>query len=160
MHLEQLRQCLESAESARSLLASWKLHDLERGWRNLAHLAGAVGLEKLRELSSPLGRLLPRCSDPDMALNNFERFLANPAGSQQLPGLLEPRSRSLETLLQLLSTSQFFSDLLVANPDYIDMLRVPLRRSPNQQEMQDQLQAEVDAAFEDSAVLRAFRRFR
>jgi [glutamine synthetase] adenylyltransferase / [glutamine synthetase]-adenylyl-L-tyrosine phosphorylase len=160
MHLEQLRQCLESAERARSLLASWKLHDLERGWRNLAHLARAVGLEKLRELCAPLGRLLPRSSDPDMALNNFERFLANPAGAWQLPGLLEPRSRSLETLLQLLSTSQFFSDLLVANPDYIDMLRVPLRRSPNQQEMQVQLQAEVDTAFEDSAVLRAFRRFR
>src|SRR5437588_6798583 len=40
------------------------------------------------------------------------------------------------------------------------MLRVPLRRSPSQKELQEQLQAEVDAAFEDSAVLRAFRRFR
>ena len=160
MYLEQLRQSLESAEQARGLLQNWQLHDLERGWRNLVHLAKAVGSEALGDLAPVLGRLLPRCSDPDMALNNFERFLANPAGAQQLPGLLEPRSRSLETLLQLLSTSQFFSDLLVANPDYIDMLRVPLRRSPNQQEMQDQLQAEVDAAFEDSAVLRAFRRFR
>src|SRR5207248_11116596 len=60
----------------------------------------------------------------------------------------------------LLSTSQSFSDLLVAHPDYIDMLRVPLRRSPSPKELQEQLQAEVDAAFEDSAVLRAFRRFR
>src|SRR3989442_3392386 len=40
------------------------------------------------------------------------------------------------------------------------MLRVPLRRSPSQAELQAQLQAEVDAAFEDSAVLRVFRRFR
>src|SRR5205807_932577 len=62
--------------------------------------------------------------------------------------------------LQLLSTSQSFSDLLVTNPDYLDMLRVPLRSSPSQKEMQEQLQGEVDAAFEDSAVLRAFRRFR
>src|SRR5205823_235043 len=130
------------------------------GQRNLAHVAGAIGLDALRELCQPLGRFLPRCADPDMALNNLERFLANPAGAQQLPILLESRARTLETLLQLLGTSQFFCDLLVANPDYLDMLRVPLRSSPNRAELQAQLQAEVDAAFEDSAVLRAFRRYR
>src|SRR5204863_10160647 len=41
-----------------------------------------------------------------------------------------------------------------------DMLRLPLRRSPSQKEMQRELQTEVAAAFEDSAVLRVFRRFR
>src|SRR5205807_9403924 len=78
----------------------------------------------------------------------------------QLPPLLESRARTLETVLQLFSTSQFFSDLLVANPDYLDMLRIPLRSSPSRAEMLAQLQEEVDTAFEDSAVLRAFRRFR
>src|SRR2546427_456887 len=109
MHVDHLRNCLASLDSARPVLQGWSLRDGERGWRNLVHLASAIGLEALRDLSIPLGRLLPRCPDPDMALNNFERFLANPAGAQQLPGLMEPRSRSLETLLQLLSTSQFFS---------------------------------------------------
>jgi glutamate-ammonia-ligase adenylyltransferase len=160
MHLDHLRSCLESFDAARPLLQLWNLRDPERGWRNLTHLAQAVGVEALRELCHPLARLLPRCSDPDMALNNLERFLANPAGAQQLPGLQEARARTLEILLQLLSTSQFFSDLLVANPDCLDMLRVPLRRSPSQKEMQEQLQSDVDTAFEDSAVLRLFRRFR
>jgi glutamate-ammonia-ligase adenylyltransferase len=160
MHLDQLRHCLESLEQARPLLHGWGLRDPERGWRNLSHLAAAVGVDALRELCHPLGRLLPRCPDPDMALNNLERFLANPAGAALLPALQDHRARSLEILLQLLSTSQYFSDLLVANPDYLDMLRVPLRRSPSQAEMQAQLQAEVDASFEDSSVLRAFRRFR
>src|SRR5262249_47677903 len=132
----------------------------ERGQGNLAHIAESIGLDALRELCHPLGRLLPRCPDPDMALNNLERFLAHPAGVQQLPALLEARARSLEPLLQLLSTSQFFSDLLVATPDFLDMLRIPLRGPPRLAEMRDQLQAEVDASFEDSAVLRAFRRFR
>src|SRR5262249_21773230 len=86
--------------------------------------------------------------------------LANPTAAQQLPALLENRARTLEILLQLLSTSQYFSDLLVTNPDYLAMLRVPLRRSPSQKEMEEQLQSEVDAAFEDSAVLRAFPGFR
>src|SRR4029077_20644056 len=111
-------------------------------------------------LCHPLGRLLPRCADADMALNNFERFLVSVGGPQQLPSLLESRARTLETVLQLFSTSQFFSDLLVANPDYLDMLRIPLRSSPSRAEMLAQLQGEVDAAYEDSAVLRALRKFR
>jgi glutamate-ammonia-ligase adenylyltransferase len=160
MQLEQLRNCLDSLASARPLLHTWNLRDPERGWRNLTGLAGAVSLDALREICTPLGRLLPRCPDPDMALNNFERFLANPAAAGRLPILLENRARVLETLLHLFSTSQSFSDLLSLHPDYLDMLRVPLRRSPSQAELQGQLRAEVDAAYEDSAVLRAFRRYR
>jgi glutamate-ammonia-ligase adenylyltransferase len=156
----QLPQTLASFDSARPLLQGWNVRDLERGWWNLRRLAETMETGALRELCQPLGRLLPRCPDPDMALNNLEHFLAAPAAAQQLPSLLEGRARRLEILLQLLSTSQSFSDLLATNPDYLAMLRIPLRRSPSQQELQDQLQAEVDAAFEDSAVLRAFRRFR
>jgi glutamate-ammonia-ligase adenylyltransferase len=160
MQLDQLRHCLGSIDGARPLLHTWNLRDFERGWRNLTHVARNVPVDALRELCTPLGRLLPRCPDPDMSLNNLERFLANPAGVQLLPQLLENRGRTLEILLQLFSTSQALSDQLVNHPDYLDMLRVPLRRSPSQAELQAQLQAEVDAAFEDSAVLRVFRRFR
>jgi len=160
MHLDHLRQCLDSLDPARPLLHTWNLRDVEGGWANLNQIAEAVGPEALRDMCLPLGRFLPRCPDPDMALNNLERFLANPAGAEQLPNLLESRFRTLEILLQWFSTSHYFSDLLILNPDYVDMLRIPLRNSPRKAELQAQLQAEVDAAFEDSAVLRAFRRFR
>jgi glutamate-ammonia-ligase adenylyltransferase len=160
MQIDELRHSLESMDGARPVFEGWRLRDHERGWRNLTHLASVVGLDALHDLSHPLARFLPRCPDPDMALNSLERFLANPAGAQQLPALIEGRARTLEKLLQLFSTSQYFSDLLVTNPDFVAMLRIPLRRSPSQKELQDQLQSEVDAAFEDSAVLRAFVRFR
>jgi [glutamine synthetase] adenylyltransferase / [glutamine synthetase]-adenylyl-L-tyrosine phosphorylase len=160
MQSDSIRRCLESAEQARPLLQGWRLRDIERGWVNLTGLANAIGADRLSDLSLALGRFLPRSPDADMALNNLERFLANPAGAKQLQSLLEGRARSLETLLQLLGTSQYFSDLLVTHPEYLDMLRVPLRRSPSAGELQEQLRAEVDAAFEDWAVLRAFRRFR
>jgi [glutamine synthetase] adenylyltransferase / [glutamine synthetase]-adenylyl-L-tyrosine phosphorylase len=160
MTSDLLRAQLESVPAARPLLQGWRLRDLERGYGNLTALAETLGVDRLRELSAPLSRLMPRCPDPDMALNNLERFLSQPAGTQQLPSLLESRARGLEMLLQLLGTSQAFGDLLTANPDALDMLRVPLRRSPSAKELQDQLQREVDAAYEDSSVLRAFRRFR
>ncbi len=160
MHLDQLRNSLASLDGARAVLQCWNLRDAERGWRNLSHLAATLPLDALRDLCTPLTRFLPRCPDPDMALNNLERFLANPAAVELLPALYENRARTLEILIQLFGTSQSFSDLLSLNPDYLDMLRVPLRRSPSAAELQAQLQSEVDAAFEDSAVLRAFRRFR
>jgi glutamate-ammonia-ligase adenylyltransferase len=160
MHPDQLRLGLDTTDTARSQLHAWGIRDIERGKRNLANLAEKPGLDALAQLSSPLGRFLPRCADPDMALNNLERFFAHPAAPSLVPTLLENRARSLEILLQLFATSQMFSDLLSQFPDYLDMIRVPLRRSPSPAELRSALQAEVDACIEDSAVLRAFSRFR
>ncbi|MCI0640127.1 MAG: bifunctional [glutamate--ammonia ligase]-adenylyl-L-tyrosine phosphorylase/[glutamate--ammonia-ligase] adenylyltransferase [Gemmataceae bacterium] len=160
MHPDSIRRALESLDEARDLLQSWGVRDAERGQRNLASVAEKLGVDGAAELAVPLARALPRCPDPDMALNNLERFLTDPRGAQQLPFLLENRARTLDTLVQLFSSSQFFSDLLAANPDFLEMLRIPLRSSPSRAELLAQLQGEIDAAFEGSAVLKAFRRFR
>src|SRR5271156_7254871 len=116
MQLEQLRHSLESPEEARTLLEHWQVRDAAGAVANMRGLAAALGLDAFADLCHPLGRILPRCPDPDMSLNNLERFFANTAAQAQLPVLVESRARTLETLLQLFSTSQFFSDLLVANP--------------------------------------------
>jgi glutamate-ammonia-ligase adenylyltransferase len=160
MQAEHLRRCLDSEQEARQLFAVWNVHDIDRGKSNLTRLASHLGMGSLVDLAHPLGRLLPRCADPDMAINNLERFFANPAGVSQTHALLESRARTLETLLQVFSVSQFFSDLLISNPDYLEMLRIPLRSSPSKAELIEILQQDVESAFEDSAVLRAFRKFR
>ncbi|HEY8504021.1 MAG TPA: bifunctional [glutamate--ammonia ligase]-adenylyl-L-tyrosine phosphorylase/[glutamate--ammonia-ligase] adenylyltransferase, partial [Gemmataceae bacterium] len=150
----------DTFDAARSLLQGWRLTDFERGYRNLCGLREHAGARRVAELLPALSRLLPRTADPDMALNNLERLFARPGVAEQVPAFLEHRARGLETLLHLLGTSQFFADTLVTNPDFLDALRQPLRRTPGTQELLGQLQGEVDAAYEDSAVLRAFRRFR
>jgi glutamate-ammonia-ligase adenylyltransferase len=160
MSATQLRRVLDSGDEAQSLLRSWNLHDLTRGGKNLAQLAQHLGLGPCGDLLQPLGRLLPRCADADMAVNNLERFFSNSAGVAQMNGLLESRGKTLETLLAFFSSSQFFSDLLISNPDYVEMLRIPLRSTPKREELIEQLQRDVDGAFEDSAVLRTFRKFR
>ncbi|MFO0877940.1 MAG: bifunctional [glutamate--ammonia ligase]-adenylyl-L-tyrosine phosphorylase/[glutamate--ammonia-ligase] adenylyltransferase [Gemmataceae bacterium] len=160
MHTDQVRACLDGPDAAKPLLLSWGLSDLDRGQRNFRSLAGHLGLDGLALASLALARLLPRCADPDMALNNLERFFAHPASRALLPPILENRARTLEILLGLFSTSQQFSDLLSQHPDSIEMLRVPLRKSPSFAELRDGLLAEVEAAAEDAAILRAFRRFR
>src|SRR6266849_4590390 len=121
MQTDELRLCLDSPNQVRTLLSDWDVSDIERGKSNLAGLTAVLGLEALSELCHPLGRLLPRCADADMALNNLDRYFAS-AGSTAIAALMEGRGRTLETMLQLFSTSQFFSDLLVTNPDFLEML--------------------------------------
>ncbi len=109
---------------------------------------------------TPLARCLPRSPDPDLALNNLERVFAQPAGRAHLPALIEGRGRNLDTLLRLLGTSQFFADVLAADPEAFDLVRGSVRRPPDIAELQGQLQSSVDAATDEAGVLRAFRRFR
>src|SRR5207248_11124603 len=101
MQLDQLRHSLDSPEDARPLLEQWQLRDHAGALANLRGLAAALGPDAFRDLCHQLARTLPRCPDADMALNNLERFLANPAALAQLPALLEGRARTLDTLLQL-----------------------------------------------------------
>ncbi len=136
------------------------LRDPDRGRRNLAALAAHLDEASLHELGSLLARLLPRTPDPDMALNNLERLIAQPVARTQLPVLIESRARGLDSVLQLLATSQFFADTLTNSPELLDTVRNPPRRNPSTAELTGQLRSEVDAAGEDVAVLRAFRRFR
>src|SRR5262249_48633379 len=118
-------------------------------------LLGPVAVGRLLD-ALPL--LMPRISDPDMAWNNLERFLA--AAPVQLATLLEDNDGALAALLPLLGTSQFFADILAANPDFLEMVRLPLRQSPRPEELRRQLRAAAEAAADDAALLRQFRRFR
>jgi glutamate-ammonia-ligase adenylyltransferase len=136
------------------------VRDPERGRRNLAALATHLGADTFAELAPVVARLLPRTADPDMALNNLERLLAQPAARQHLPLLIESRARGLDAVLHLLATSQFFADTLAAYPEFLDSVRNPPRRNPSTAELTNQLRAEVEACTDDAAVLRAFRRFR
>src|SRR5262245_3908028 len=134
------------------------LREPERGRRNLSALASAIGSEQFQTLLDLLVRVLPRSSDADRALNNLERYLV--AAPNSLSALLEHGGQPLESLLQLLGASQFFADALVANPDFFEMLRVPLRQSPSPEELRQKLEAAVWSAADDSEVLQAFRQFR
>src|SRR5262249_42208858 len=136
------------------------VRDPDRGHRNLVALARHLGEPAFGELCPVLARLLSRTADPDMALNNLERLFVHPAARQQLPQLLESRSRGLDAVLQLLATSQFFADTLAAYPQSRDRVRTPPRRTPSTAELTTELRSEVDSAADDAGVLRAFRRFR
>ena len=146
--------------AASVILDQWGLDDFDRGLRNLRALAQTLGPDLLAALMPLLRQFLPRQADPDMALNNLERYLARPDARGQLAPLIDNQGKGLDVLLQLFSTSQFFSDLLVADPDFIDVVHGPMRRSPTLEGLIELLDADVRASTDDAGVLRAFRRFR
>ncbi|MFH0792698.1 MAG: bifunctional [glutamate--ammonia ligase]-adenylyl-L-tyrosine phosphorylase/[glutamate--ammonia-ligase] adenylyltransferase [bacterium] len=92
--------------------------------------------ERLQSGMAPLlfSRLLPKLimalsesSDPDMALNNWERFCAGHPDSYSLAHTLLEDTPLVGTLSRLFGFSQFLSDILIRNPDYLESLGTGVR---------------------------------
>ena len=160
MQLDQLRHCLESPEQARHLLGQWRLRDPAGSQANLQSIANAIGIDAFGDLCHPLGRLLPRCPDPDMALNNLERFLANPAAPCQLPSCSKAGPGRWKSSCNCSAPASSSAICWSPIPIFSTCCACRCGAVPAAPSCRTSLQAEVDAAFEDSAVLRAFRRFR
>ncbi len=141
-------------------LKGCNLFDLDRASLNLTLLKTNLGNEPFNLLQSYLLQILHLLPDPDRALNNLERFFSQPASKQFLNLLLDNNSDNLLDLLQIFSTSQSFSDLLVSYPDCIDMLGVPLQRTPTREQLIQELSVEVEKVTDDTGVLRALRRYK
>jgi len=160
MNTDTIAGLLESPARAAPLLDGWGIDDFDRGYRNVRAISGFLPPEQFAAVVAQLERFLHRQPDPDMALNNLERFFAHPAARAQVPQLLEQQARGLEDLTHIFCTSQFYSDLLAGYPEDVDVVYGPLRPSPTHDELFTTLQADVDARSDDAGVLRAFRRYR
>ena len=105
---------------------------------------------------------LARSADPDMALNNWERFVAvQPDPPAHLAGMLEQPVR-LGLLLSMFATSQFLVDSLVRNPEFLDWIADERRlHGPRSlQAMLGDLRALSSQAADHERWLRSIRLFR
>ena len=69
--------------------------------------------------------ILRRSPDPDMALNNWERFTRVLPSPEFHYGLMLSQPMRLEILLGLFSFSPFLADTLVRNPTFLDWVVLP-----------------------------------
>ncbi len=133
--------------------------------------AGA-NLEKLLERRVPvdlfevvlgqMDRELPQLSDPDMALNNLERFFSASRSPLSLASLFERDPKAIPILLRIFSTSQYLSDLLVRDPAAWDGLRLTAGQPVSRDVLVDELtslMATVDPGDREQA-MRLLRRFK
>lgn len=154
---DRLVALVEDPSLARLWLAGLGLRDPERAARDLRDLARRrLPAQPMARVLGLLLDLLPRSPDAGMALTNFERFLAAHPEPAAAVTRLADDARGLEVLVQVLSTSQHFSEQIIRDPDLFAWLRLrPDRR--DRLGLIDEVQAELDRADNPHAVLRRFK---
>jgi len=89
----------------------------------LTELAGDAGdTLALMHLLDPLRSALEQAADPDAGLNHFARFVHVYGVRWQLYRLLADHPAALDTLIRVISSSNYLADILVRNPEYFDFV--------------------------------------
>jgi glutamate-ammonia-ligase adenylyltransferase len=157
---ERLLAYLDDPESARRWLGGLGVRDVDRGFRDLRDLVGrAAYFPLMAHLVGRLHEVLPACPDPGMALTNLDRFVAAHSEVESLLSVLALDPRTTEIVVQLFSTSQYFSELIIRDPDLLLWLRAGAERRDREALVAD-LWAELQAAADDEARRLTLRRFR
>jgi [glutamine synthetase] adenylyltransferase / [glutamine synthetase]-adenylyl-L-tyrosine phosphorylase len=152
---------LDDPPACRLWLAGLGVRDADRGYRDIRDLAARCGKPGLvTALAGHLDALLPRCPDAGMALTNLERFVSAGDDPEAVARELAENARTAEVLVQLFSTSQHFSELMIRDPSLLGWLRGGAERRDRSMlidELWDELQDAPDEEAE-RIVLRRFRR--
>ncbi|MBW2107480.1 MAG: glutamate-ammonia-ligase adenylyltransferase, partial [Deltaproteobacteria bacterium] len=137
--------------------------DPARAYVNLCHLAGTGDRRQtFARLALFAFDILKRTPDPDMALNNWERFLrALPSVDAHYTSLLSQPMR-LEILLKIFSGSQFLADTLIRHPGFLDWIMIPehLQRPSTRLDLEKELRAASEACASGTQWQNKIRRFR
>jgi len=161
MQIEQLNHYLDHPAESAGWLSPWQLDDVRRGHGNLVRMAtSGLTLDLLATICDQLAEHLPRVSDPDMALNNVDRFVSTARNPLSLGSLFERDPEALPTLLQIFSTSQYLSDLIITDSESYDLLRMTEGQAVGRTTLVEELDAEVSTLADESTILAALRRFK
>ena len=159
--LDEFRRArVGDGEATRRWLASLGVRDPDRGYRDFRDLTRhATATDVVLHLADRLDATLPRCPEPGMALTNLERFVAAIDPPDEALQRLVAHPKTIEIAVQLFSTSQFFSELVIRDPSLLEWLRAGAdRREPAK--LVDDLWAEIQRAPSDEARRLTLRQFR
>jgi glutamate-ammonia-ligase adenylyltransferase len=131
--------------------------------RNLASLQKLLGRYGFPSLLSSFIHSLSRAADPDMGLNNFERFVGALGDASAFLSLCRSRPALLPALMTILGASRFLSAYLITTADE-NLLRLAdpdyLAHPPGKEALAARLAGAVQAARDEAGFLRALRLFR
>jgi [glutamine synthetase] adenylyltransferase / [glutamine synthetase]-adenylyl-L-tyrosine phosphorylase len=153
----------DAADAAR-VLGKIGFRDLVRAVDNLRRLAGGTGAARARlvRLSILAADVLRGVPDPDMALNNWERFVRRLDDPAAHYALLLSQPKRLEILLAIFAGSQFLADVLIREPEFLDWATdaAVLHADRSRETIGRELEAWVRGAGGAAAFRNTLRRFR
>ncbi|MDD5558378.1 bifunctional [glutamate--ammonia ligase]-adenylyl-L-tyrosine phosphorylase/[glutamate--ammonia-ligase] adenylyltransferase [Candidatus Methylomirabilis sp.] len=134
----------------------------EQARQNLQHLAGSSHLTSVQSILPLLLDRLRNLADPDMALNNLERYAEVVIDRGFLFSHLRDSPKSLDLLLTLFGSSQHLSDILIRFPQDFHWLLQPglLRRTRSKEELVEDLNEFLSRAKSQERAWTALRRFK
>ncbi len=135
----------------------------ERAYTNLKTLAGKdMGRDAFVRLALLAFDLLRTKPDPDMALNNWERFIHSVGSPEFHYNLLLSQPMRLDLLMAVFAGSQFLSDTLIRNPGFFEWLMNPdiLHRNRRREDLEGELFQAARTFRDRGAWLNKMRRFR
>lgn len=108
------------------ILKDYNFVEPKRAYKNIKSLAGdGIRKEVFARLMVIALDVISGLPDPDMALNNWERFIrVVPSAEFHFRTLLSQPMR-LEILLTIMAYSQFLSDVLIRNPGFFEWIISP-----------------------------------
>ena len=146
------------------ILSGGGIKNTARAYKNLQGLTGQGGSrrEVFGRLAVMAWDLIKRSPDPDMALNNWERYIHSLASPEFHYNVLLSHPMYLEILLTIFSNSQFLSDTLIRYPGFFDWLINPdlLNTTRKREDLEDELRKAADSCREKRDWLNKLRRFR
>jgi len=119
-----------------------------------------VPLDLLAPLVARLAEKLPVVADPDRVLVALERFIAAVRSPLATVALFERDPRAVEILLGIFSASPHLAEIVIADPEAWEEIRVGRGRPEKKQALAAALAAEVGASDDLGRVARAVRRFK
>ena len=159
--IDRLRNYLDDANEAEPWLRSLYVVNPNAAHANLARMATqGVTLDLLAQIGDQLAAAAPGLADPDMAINNLERFIAASRNPMATAALFERDPEALPNLLQIFSTSQYLSDLLVVDREAYDLLRMTEGQPVSREALVDELVGDVRTLKNQADVAAALRRFK
>ena len=125
MKTGEFQRILANPQDTQQWLAGIGTVDDDRALANLKRIiASGLSDEGLSNLAAQINVHLPVVSDPDLAINNLERFVSSVPSAKELGELFILNHKLVPTLLTIFSTSQFLSDILVRDHScFVAMLK-------------------------------------
>ena len=159
--MESMIELLDDAKNMEAWVSSVGLQNLPRAQTNLDAIArSGMAIDQFESICQQLAVQLPTLSDPDLALNNLERFVSAARNPLAVGALFQRDKTGLPILLVIFSTSQYLSDLLIRDTESYDFLRLTEGQLYARGILCDEIVAAIDSAKEPAQAMQILRRYK
>lgn len=123
-------------------------------------LSLGLATELLMGCLRQMATLLPASPNPDRGLQNLARYVEASRSPQALLALFERDTAALPTLMNILATSQSWSEQLITDPESFDLLRMTEGMPVSRGVLVDELSTEIAGQVDPQLVARSLHSFR